>query len=231
MKRIYLVVAAVLLLHLATHAQNASQSSGTAADTSHVMLQPNANTAYFDEDNRKIDAAQFTTKLQTGQFSFEPNVVNGILKSMRLKKSEKVVKPGGTAPAFFATDLNGKEYTLSELKDKVVVLNFWFTSCAPCRVEIPELNKLVEKYKKDENVVFIAITRDPAARVKDFLAKTKFDFNVIADQAALIKQYGISFFPTNIVVKDGRVAFILASYSPNSVDQLNGVIGALRGSK
>ncbi len=46
------------------------------------------------------------------------------------------------APDFSVTDMSGKKYTLAGLRGKVIVLNFWFTTCAPCIAEMPGLNAI-----------------------------------------------------------------------------------------
>jgi len=51
--------------------------------------------------------------------------------------------------------MNEKTYSLSSLKGKIFVINFWFLECKPCVIEIPELNKIVEKHKSEE-VLFLA---------------------------------------------------------------------------
>ena len=63
------------------------------------------------------------------------------------------------APAFSLTSLEGEKFELAALRGKVVVLNFWFTGCAPCVAEFGELNSLVHKFK-NKGVVFIAPTLD-----------------------------------------------------------------------
>lgn len=56
------------------------------------------------------------------------------------------VQPGQTAPDFTATDINGRQFTLSSLKGKTVILDFWASWCGPCRRSNPHLKALYEKY-------------------------------------------------------------------------------------
>ena len=110
------------------------------------------------------------------------------------------------APNFIAKNLNGKLIDLNSLKGKVVLLNFWFINCAPCRTEMPDLNELKKEYANNKDVVFIAITFDKEAAVKKFLQKTTFDFQIIADAIPIIEEYMVEAFPTSIVIgKDGKV--------------------------
>ena len=70
------------------------------------------------------------------------------------KNPEAEFAKGERALDFIVTTINGEHIKLSELRGKVVVLNFWFTKCGPCKLEIPDLNGLVNEFK-DKDVVFL----------------------------------------------------------------------------
>ena len=85
------------------------------------------------------------------------------IKKNRPKTVQKRVQKNSNqaliAPDFTLADLDGNWVSLSELKGKVVLLNFWGTWCGPCRREIPAFIKLTEKYKKDGlEIVGITLT-------------------------------------------------------------------------
>ena len=63
---------------------------------------------------------------------------------------------GSKFSSFLTKDLNGKTIDLKNLAGKILVLNYWFIGCLPCRKEIPKLNKIVDEYRSDSGVVFIA---------------------------------------------------------------------------
>ena len=71
------------------------------------------------------------------------------------------------------TDLAGTKFDLRETGNKIYVINFWFINCPPCKQEIPELNQMVERYKDQKDVVFIAIALDDKTDLKNFI-KTSF---------------------------------------------------------
>ncbi|MDZ7647241.1 MAG: TlpA disulfide reductase family protein [Cytophagales bacterium] len=77
---------------------------------------------------------------------------------------------GCKAPDFISKTITGELISLTELKGKVVVINFWFTSCAPCITEMPTLNRLVEEFKY-KDVVFIAFARDDVMELTSFLKR------------------------------------------------------------
>jgi len=112
----------------------------------------------------------------------------------------------GPAPDFDVRSLDGHQLSLSGLRGKVVVLNFWFIACPPCRVEIPKLNQLVKDFE-GKNVVFIAFAPDSEEDLRAFLEETKFDYQVVAQATPIAKEYGVTGAPTHIVVdKEGRIA-------------------------
>ena len=62
------------------------------------------------------------------------------------------------APDFTLTDQNGVRHTLSDYKEKVVLLNFWATWCKPCKMEMPDLQAVYEDYgKNQEDVVILGV--------------------------------------------------------------------------
>ncbi len=121
-------------------------------------------------------------------------------------KEQLKEKPGGlSAPAFSVSTMVGKKLSLESLQGKVIVINFWNLGCGPCRAEMPDLNKLVEKYKNDE-VVFIAFSNDKSIRMVEFLKKKVFDYQLVTDANDVFKAYGVKVLPTHVVINsDGSV--------------------------
>ena len=92
---------------------------------------------------------------------------------------------GVTLPEFEGTDLAGNPIGPGNIRGKVNVINFWFTTCKPCIAEIPSLNALAKKYDGG-GVNFLAIARDSADRVNTFLDEHPFDFTIIPNGKDLI---------------------------------------------
>lgn len=125
----------------------------------------------------------------------------------------KFFKTGKPFGALKTKDINGNKIDFKELKGKVIVLNYWFINCPPCRTEIPHLNKLVAEYAADSNVVFIAIALDKKDEIEEFLKLTAFDYTIIDDGAGIAREYRITGYPTNVVInKEGNVAFHTSGY-------------------
>ena len=87
---------------------------------------------------------------------------------------------GAEAPNFKVTTLDGTVVELSKLKGKVVVLNFWSTTCKPCIEEMPALNELVRSYS-DKEVIFLSLAPEDTETLKKFFVRFPFDFTPVAN--------------------------------------------------
>jgi len=109
------------------------------------------------------------------------------------------------APALTYFDPDGKLHALSDLKGKVVLLNFWATWCTPCRREMPMLSKLQGEHANDGFVVLFVSLEDPPV-LAEFLRANRFDGvqGRLADAAPF---YGAGkFYPLSYLIsRDGRV--------------------------
>ncbi|TAF33984.1 MAG: TlpA family protein disulfide reductase, partial [Cytophagales bacterium] len=90
--------------------------------------------------------------------------------------------------------------SLSSLKGKVVVLNFWGTHCKPCIKEMPELNDLKKRFSYNPDVVFLAPTRDKAAKLAGFFKDKQFDYQISYEADSIFETYKAYFVPVNMVI-------------------------------
>lgn len=127
---------------------------------------------------------------------------------------------------FTLTAVDGKPLHLKSLRGKVVVMDFWATWCAPCRVQHPLYEQVKAKFKDRDDVVFVAINtdEDPSV-VKPFLEKAGWSNNVYFEDG-LSSLLRVSSIPTTIVVdKQGQIFTRMNGFVPEKfVDQLTAVI-------
>jgi len=99
--------------------------------------------------------------------------------------------------------LNGKTVKLSTyLKDGTVLINFWATWCAPCKIEMPSLEKLYRQFKSD-NFDMIGISNDMfgARVVRPYIKATNLTFPMLLDQRMIVsRQFGIVSLPTTVLI-------------------------------
>ncbi|MEQ1676552.1 MAG: TlpA disulfide reductase family protein [Chitinophagaceae bacterium] len=148
-------------------------------------------------------------------------LLSGISKEEQLRRAMAAPKPAETTAfktgkkfdGFSANDMNGNLVDTKQLKGKVLVINFWFTTCPPCKAERPYLNKIVDDYKFDPNVVFIAVALDQKEQLESYLKEHEFKYNVIPEGKKIADSYDIPGYPTQVIVdKEGKVAFHTVSY-------------------
>ena len=102
--------------------------------------------------------------------------------------AQQVLRPGEKAPTFSGQSLDGTLYDLDQLQGKVVVLTFWNTRCAICHSEIPNLNRVAERYR-GKDVVFLAITMDNEAKVNPYIKRNPFNFTILPNGFGVMLKY------------------------------------------
>ncbi len=115
-------------------------------------------------------------------------------------------------------DIDGKLYNAETLRDKIVVINYWFVGCAPCEVEMPELNSLVEKYKDNSAIVFVSFSRSNEEKSRKFLLQKEFNYPVVVMEKGLSENFRISVYPTNYVIdSDGNYQYASQGIGAGSI--------------
>lgn len=108
---------------------------------------------------------------------------------------------------FTLKDLNGNKVSLSDFKGKNVYLNFFATWCPPCRAEMPDIEKVYQKYKDKDFVVLAVDLGEDKDTVKSFIEKNKYNFKVVLDSdQSVAEKYNISAIPVSVFIdKKGNV--------------------------
>lgn len=196
----------------------------------------NENYVFYDSSNKKLTPKEAEVKFKSGMYKVEAFVNdNDVFKLAYLTKmtqqelqemmetyqnesaSFDAALKGKPLPDFVFKDILGNTYTPEDIKGKVVVINLWFTSCAPCIKEIPELNELVKEYENNDAVLFLALALDEKGpRLGTFLETHVFNYSIVPSaQDYVVKKLQASSFPTHIVLdKNSNVVFTLAGYTP-----------------
>jgi peroxiredoxin len=126
---------------------------------------------------------------------------------------------GNDAPDFTLARHTGDEKVkLSDLDDRVVVLDFWATWCPPCVEGLPEIQAVHDwANKQDKPVdVFAVNLREKPGQVTDFLKRHDLDLPVLMDQdGSAAEAYGVEAIPTTVVIAHGKVANVHVGLAPN----------------
>ena len=157
-------------------------------------------------------------------------VTLGIIVALALLRQTRAQPTEGPAPDFAFTTFDGENYQLSDLRGKVVVLNFWASWCAPCRDEAPEFESAWKHYEPSGDVVFLGVAyADNGVRSLEFLDEFGISYLNAPDLGTRISAlYGVRAVPETFVIdQEGKVAeFLIAGVTES---QLREVIDPLLG--
>ena len=172
------------------------------------LKEPVPKTIFRDSEGNLVSNNEFVD-IRMANFHYPDRTLVKTLEDGTIEfRLQKIPQEGSQAPAFSVTTLDGKAVSSSELKGKVVVLNFWFIGCEVCRAHKPKLNEFKTKFADRNDVVFLAMTADPATDVKKYVAKEPFDYLQVADAKAAMDAFVFSGFPKNIVIdRSGKIVY------------------------
>ncbi len=126
---------------------------------------------------------------------------------------------GEELPDMTFTDVNGVEYNVADLLStkKAVVLNFWFTSCDPCKAEFPYLQQAYSEYSDDIIVLALNPVDTKAEDVKAFAETMGLTFPVAICDASNEQAFGITGYPTTIVIdRNGVISMVHKGSIPDA---------------
>jgi thiol-disulfide isomerase/thioredoxin len=217
MKKIFFVFILITLTIFVTQAQN--------THTINRRIKANENSIVKDSSGNIYEYAIWSSLIKSRDYilvlidSAEEKKVF-LLKRLndaeKLKRDMKYPKPlpskfftdGEKISSFRTTDINGNRVVLKDLIGKIVVLNFWFINCPPCRAEIPTLNGIRNQYQGNNDIVFLAVCLDEKFRINEFMKDLPFYYTQLDNGGFIASKYGIHLFPTHVVLdKEGKVRF------------------------
>jgi peroxiredoxin len=140
-----------------------------------------------------------------------------------------LVKIGDMAPDFMINEAGGKSYKLSDLRGKVVMLQFTASWCSVCRTEMPFIEKEIWQEKKQDDFALVGIDRDePLKKVLKFKNDMKITYPLALDPGAGIfclfagKDAGVT---RNVIIdRSGKIIFLTRLYDRNEFDQMKKII-------
>jgi peroxiredoxin len=140
--------------------------------------------------------------------------------------ASSAIAPATSAPDFTLHAMSGPNLRLKEQRGRVVMVNFWATWCGPCRQEMPQLNRLYEKYKGSGFVLLGVNVDDDASKAADVASKLGVTFPVLLDtDKSVSKMYDLSTMPSTVIIdREGKVRYVhrgyLAGYEDNYEKQI-----------
>ncbi|MGE5299366.1 MAG: peroxiredoxin family protein [Acidobacteriota bacterium] len=125
---------------------------------------------------------------------------------------------GSKAPLFTLRDVKGNVVSLTDLKGKIVVMDFWATWCSWCKKTTQDLEKIHKEYQ-DEDVVILGISMDSGGdakqKVRDFALKYNLSYVMLVDDGKVSRSYEVNKIPTTFILdRDHVIRKIFPGYLP-----------------
>jgi len=137
------------------------------------------------------------------------------------------------APDFSLKSFNGQEITLSQLRGKVVLLDFWATWCGPCRESIPHLIQLYKNYRESGfEVIGMNIDKGDGEAVRRFVMSMDIPYPVVTTPEDVVRNYRVTGIPATFLIdKEGKIREKVVGFSGAIAQQLNTKVADLTSEK
>ena len=155
--------------------------------------------------------------------------VIALAQDKQVYENDYIVRPGDTAPDFTVNEAGGKTYKLSDLRGKVVMLQFTASWCSVCRQEMPFIESEIWQPGKEKGLVVIGIDRDePEKTVLKFKKDMKISYPLALDPGAdifglyALKESGVT---RNIIIdRKGNIIFLTRLFDRKEFDRMKEII-------
>jgi thiol-disulfide isomerase/thioredoxin len=137
--------------------------------------------------------------------------------------------PSGLAPDFSLKSLDGRQITLSQLKGRVVLLDFWATWCGPCRESIPHLIQLYQNYRESGfELIGMNVDKGDGEVVRRYITSMDIPYPVVSVPEEVVRSYQVNGIPATFLIdQNGKITEKMVGYSSAIVQQLNARVADL----
>ena len=183
-------------------------SAGIFCSTALAQQKPVPKELFYDSDGNQVSNNEFVD-IRMANFHYPDRTITKTLEDGTVEfRLQKIPQEGMSMPQFSVSTLDAKTISSADLKGKVVVLSFWFIGCPACMEMEPQLNAFKAKFAENNDVIFLAMTADPAASVKKYLSKEKFDYIQATDAKEAMESFVFGVYPKNIVIdRTGKIVY------------------------
>ena len=145
--------------------------------------------------------------------------------------SKAAYKVGSTMGEFTVTDVDGKTHQLSQIlkEKKLVILNFWYYTCIPCKAEFPYFNAVYEKYSDDIEILGLNHF-DSESKIKDLRSEMNLCFPLATEHLGMQQGFNIQSYPVSVFIdRTGRIIKIQKDIGFQSEAELETIVRQMIG--
>lgn len=136
--------------------------------------------------------------------------------------SKKPVESLVVAPDFTLKTLQDEQITLSALKGKVILLDFWATWCGPCKESIPHLIQIYKEFQtKGFEIIGLSMDRGDEKLVRNFVNSMDIPYPILIAPDELAKKYGVTGLPTTFLIdREGKIREKVVGFNPSIAQKI-----------
>ena len=173
--------------------------------------------SHYQFDQNSIDIASITTPN-----GFHPQVAQPVLPTLPL------LTAGSVAPKWSLSSADGEKMSLTQMRGKVVMLDFFFIGCGNCMSSLKSLNNLHEKYKNQSFALASITERDSKKSMLEFEKNYHIKYPAYVNAADVVKSYHVENFPTFYFIdKEGKISNVIVGYSDDFEQKVTSMIDNL----
>ncbi len=160
-------------------------------------------------------------------------VLSLCLASLLLPRCASEEKPSSLAPDFTLETLDGEEITLSKLKGKAILLDFWATWCGPCREAVPHLVELYRSYQNQGlEIVGMNLDKSNPEAVRTYVKAFNIPYPIVIAPDEVVRNYGVTGLPTTILIdKEGKIREKIMGFNSTISKQMGTKVAELTAEK
>lgn len=157
------------------------------------------------------------------------NVIHTYLDADSVKQAKanlyKEIKLGDSVDYFSASDNKGNDFGLKNVKDSIILLDFFYTTCKPCQYSIPELNQVYDSFKnKGVMVLGLNAMNSDWSNVASFIERHQIHYPILKISKEVIYNYNVKFFPRLFVIKNGKLVKIYFGYNKSYASDIRNLL-------
>jgi peroxiredoxin len=169
-----------------------------------------------------LDASTFQLALSEG------TPIEQVISEER-DSSAGLLAAGSPAPGWTLKGPDGRSVSLADFRGRIVVMDFWATSCVPCKLVMPELQKIHEDYAR-QGIVVVGVSIQDDGNPAGFMKQQGYTYQLLLNGEVISDRYGILAIPTIYVIdQEGRVAYAQVGVPAEGKQKIREVINALLG--
>jgi peroxiredoxin len=208
MKSILKIVAAAVLIFSIASCRQAKKSGAQAGEPEPEAVEAQAP----NPEQAAMEAQSSEPAAGANPEQAAPDAQNAAQEEdLDAEYGKNLLKAGTKAPEIAMKDMDGKDFSLSAMKGKYVVIDFWASWCPDCTKEIPDLVNLYKEYSP-KGVAFVGVSfDDDEAKWKEAVKKYGLTYTHVSElcrmkDSSIAKEYGIKWIPTTYLIgPDGNV--------------------------